>query len=59
MSATRAASGQKFECCSKVAAEHRDELAPFSFDHLVGAGEPRPMDLAALGLMTKSNFVGC
>ena len=38
----RAASGQR-----RRAAEQRDELAPLSFDHLVGAGEQRRRDVEA------------
>ena len=49
---------------SRRAAEQRDELAPLSFDHLVGAGEQRRRHGEAehprgLRLMTSSNLVDC
>ena len=45
------------------AAEQRDELAPVSFDHLVGereksVGTSRPSAFAVLRLITNSNLVG-
>ena len=55
----RAASGHR-----RRAAEQRDELAPLSFDHLVGGassvgGTVRPSIRAVSALMTSSNLVDC